>query len=672
MLAPSDGRIRSFLGFLIVVMLVVSIVWLAAAWLYLPTEQQYEPLLATLTAIALIVKFIVGPRADPVVDGLSQRRLMLAIMRHRTNDALHQSLYQAARIELTFEVRPDLVENSLGRHTPTPPDSARSRPPGSTINTIFDKHAFTLLILGEPGSGKTTLLWELALHLLDRADQDQNHLMPVYFDLSSWSVRRDALADWLVEYLHSSYKIPVTLAQHWVNTDQILPLLDGLDEVAPEHMRTCVERINEFRAQHFLPMAVRSGIKEYQRLGTRLRLSGAILIQPLTFQQITACINRAGTSLNEIRRFVKSDPQLVSFLTPLVLGIAFEAELGAELRLLSALRTAEERRNRLFSMYVQAMLKKEKTIDARSQIVRWLGWLAEAMTRERQTVFHLEDIRTHWLPKGSQENVKRLIALTTASVVVLPVFFTRPIGTGLFAGPVLGLLLYLNVTRRGQRACRLFGINFMFGEFINHRSADRLRWSWAMVRTALPYLVRVLVPRLVLIMALPLAVRAGIAWGVSAGLLVFVIVTGIMCFFKLALVALVPVEEIRHSVPNQGLHNSAWNSILIMLLMGFPAGLLAGLFRGALDSMSNGILFGLAFGWILGFIVALGRGAFFCIQHLVLRIIIWRCGFAPLKYVHFLDHATERILLRKVGGGYRFVHRSLQEYFAQQCQPTRS
>ena len=152
----------------------------------------------------------------------------------------------------------------------------------------------------------------------------------------------------------------------------------------------------------------------------------------------------------------------------------------------------------------------------------------------------------------------------------------------------------------------------------------------------------------------------------------FVIVTGIMCFFKLALVALVPVEEIRHSVPNQGLHNSAWNSILIMLLMGFPAGLLAGLFRGALDSMSNGILFGLAFGWILGFIVALGRGAFFCIQHLVLRIIIWRCGFAPLKYVHFLDHATERILLRKVGGGYRFVHRSLQEYFAQQCQPTRS
>jgi hypothetical protein len=32
--------------------------------------------------------------------------------------------------------------------------------------------------------------------------------------------------------------------------------------------------------------------------------------------------------------------------------------------------------------------------------------------------------------------------------------------------------------------------------------------------------------------------------------------------------------------------------------------------------------------------------------------------------VRFLDHAAERILLRKVGGGYIFVHRMLLEYFA--------
>ncbi len=33
-------------------------------------------------------------------------------------------------------------------------------------------------------------------------------------------------------------------------------------------------------------------------------------------------------------------------------------------------------------------------------------------------------------------------------------------------------------------------------------------------------------------------------------------------------------------------------------------------------------------------------------------------------YARFLDYCHERILLRKVGGGYIFVHRLLQEYFA--------
>jgi hypothetical protein len=39
-------------------------------------------------------------------------------------------------------------------------------------------------------------------------------------------------------------------------------------------------------------------------------------------------------------------------------------------------------------------------------------------------------------------------------------------------------------------------------------------------------------------------------------------------------------------------------------------------------------------------------------------------GHAPLNYIRFLDYAAERILLRKVGGGYIFVHRMLLDYFA--------
>lgn len=38
----------------------------------------------------------------------------------------------------------------------------------------------------------------------------------------------------------------------------------------------------------------------------------------------------------------------------------------------------------------------------------------------------------------------------------------------------------------------------------------------------------------------------------------------------------------------------------------------------------------------------------------------------PWRYVDFLDFAAQRILLRKVGGGYIFIHRMLLDYFAAQ------
>jgi hypothetical protein len=52
-------------------------------------------------------------------------------------------------------------------------------------------------------------------------------------------------------------------------------LLDGLDEVAPEHRAACVEAINTFRHQHGLvPLAVCSRATDYEALPVRVELSG--------------------------------------------------------------------------------------------------------------------------------------------------------------------------------------------------------------------------------------------------------------------------------------------------------------------------------------------------------------------------------------------------------------
>jgi len=123
------------------------------------------------------------------------------------------------------------------------------------IVKVFDAME-QLLILGAPGSGKTTLLLELARDLLDRAARDPTHPIPVVFPLSTWAESRRPLAEWLVEELYQRYVVHRKIGQAWVEADQILPLLDGLDEVKPAHRAACVEAINAFRKAHDLPLVI--------------------------------------------------------------------------------------------------------------------------------------------------------------------------------------------------------------------------------------------------------------------------------------------------------------------------------------------------------------------------------------------------------------------------------
>jgi hypothetical protein len=52
------------------------------------------------------------------------------------------------------------------------------------------------------------------------------------------------------------------------------------------------------------------------------------------------------------------------------------------------------------------------------------------------------------------------------------------------------------------------------------------------------------------------------------------------------------------------------------------------------------------------------------IEHVILRLFLWCAGSTPLDYPAFLDYAAEHILLRRIGGGYIFIHKLLLEHFA--------
>jgi len=137
-------------------------------------------------------------------------------------------------------------------------------------------------------------------------------------------------------------------------------------------------------------------------------------------------------------------------------------------------------------------------------------------------------------------------------------------------------------------------------------------------------------------------------------------------------VGLVQGELVLKATPNQGIRRSARSALVLGLgsglglgpFTGLLVGLLVGVFTGPLIGLLVGLLVGLGSGLVFGLFLGLRNGGFAVLQHYTLRWLLFRNGSLPLRLAPFLDYCAECIFLRKVGGGYIFVHRLLMEHFA--------
>ena len=193
--------------------------------------------------------------------------------------------------------------------------------------------------------------------------------MPVVFHLASWAARQRPLADWLVDELAERYYVPRKVAQALTNAEQVLPLLDGLDEVAPEHRAECVKAINTFRQQHWLvPLAVCCRAADYQALSARVEFSGAVAIEPLSRAKVSTYLKQAGKRLAGVRTALRDDETLWELLdTPLMLSIVTLAYRGRSAAEVRATGSLEERRAHLFAAYTTAMFKRRSKAEFEQQ-----------------------------------------------------------------------------------------------------------------------------------------------------------------------------------------------------------------------------------------------------------------------------------------------------------------
>jgi len=220
------------------------------------------------------------------------------------------------------------------------------------------------------------------------------------------------------------------------------------------------------------------------------------------------------------------------------------------------------------------------------------------------------------------------------------------------------------------------------------RLTEIFTWSWArMGQQCLKFVGWGLLGLLLaaLVIALPSGLYLWITGGAKTMLMIvqqvlnigFVIIVGLgpfIVFFSGLLgafsggVSSNVLDERNLTRPNQGIRRSALYSIVIgtmsMMIGGAVGVLFASITRGALTDINSMLTYGAIFGILTGLVNGLRNGGIACIQHIALRWLQRETDSVPWKYAHFLDYAAERVLLRKVGGGYVFIHRLLLDYFA--------
>jgi hypothetical protein len=568
---------------------------------------------------------------------------------------LETSLHGKAIIELGLEERSNAVERPWGLVWESSDKPQQPLPPGTRLINKFDEMGAgrTLLILGEPGSGKTTTLLELTRDLIERAELGLTQPIPVVFNLSSWSGHKQAIADWLVQELHTKYQVSKEIGKDWVKQQQLLLLLDGLDEVSIKQRQACVDALNHFNQEHGqTEMVVCSRIKDYEALSTRLRFQAAIYLQPLTLEQIYHYLKSTSSELAALNTALHSDTTLQELAkSPLMLSIMTLAYQGMPMEELPS-RNLEERRKHLFNSYIERMFKRRGVNSrySKEQTKHWLIWLAQRMVQQSQTVFLIERMQPDFLLTRYQ---KWLYAIGLGLIALFSSSLSIGLIVGLLLGSYLGLMAGLMI---GLSSGIITGI--IFGWISNQiNPVETLKWSWTKAKNNLNIglifgLIVGLLDVLTSLLFYSLMVEP------SLELMIDSLISGLKTALSAALIFILlrgltgsGIET--STVPNQGIWQSTRYAIALATLSALA--LAVGSWLVGIPILCGAII-GLLFG-----IVGAGEP---WIKHFTLRVILYCNGYIPWNYAHFLDYATQLIFLQKVGGGYIFIHRLLLEHFA--------
>lgn len=536
-----------------------------------------------------------------------------------------------------------------------------------------------LVILGSGGSGKSTLVTELALELLTPDGYLAADQVPFVFQMATWDPTRKSLQDWMAEQLVlESGLIRVASrgagmsAVDIVQGGHIIPILDGLDEMAPSLRSSAMRALNvslnygdrmilTSREREYCDTVASSDVLTYAPVVVieRLKINDIVEYLPLTARRLRK--DRAPGS--EVSRRTKWDRPLASMQSPDEVRGLMLLELFSTPLMVSLAR----------AIYSDTVADPEELLD----VERFpdLSSLSDNLLDKFIDVAYESDIRNSpkesrlwradlardglsWLAVRLHDQQSRSIAwwridrrpsrgfsayLLFSIMVAASVAYWSLISVDDFSAAVIALGCYLvayginDGTHRKPTTLSRLRLRLRLSELRRLRHPER---GFYFMLCGFP------VGQLVVIF------RYGFDWLQIAEMM--------LPFLWLLFVAIVefrtPVDALRVVSPGVLMRSDFRAAVVKSLLCAAGLLLFARVFAGV--AIDYNLIIGMML-VVAGLILASGSGSW-----KFRRLCRAASGTLPWRALDFFDDAVRRGVLRQVGGFYQFRHALLQDRLA--------
>jgi nucleoside phosphorylase len=524
-----------------------------------------------------------------------------------------------------------------------------------------------LVVIGEPGAGKSMLALRLVLDLLNR--RTATDPVPVLLPVAAWNPRQP-LDDWIADALTAANRalgreIPGprgqrSIARALVAAGRILPILDGLDEMAADHQGAALNAVTvalgadrQFvltsRTRHYEQIVAMSG---------RLARTPVVEIQPLYTADVATYLtdgtdppHARWTPVTEHLRARVNTPLTAALSTPLMAWltrVVYRSSTADPLELLTAgwagSRDGIEQhllRELVPSVYRVAIgpypARSPHQID---RVDRWLTTIAGHLNRHRIYDLAWWHLRTVASPTG----------LGTLAAAV--------------SGSCIAVVLFAALSPTDTRLARAF-VGALIGGFIASGVFFVVRHNTA--TDAAPPAIATRLPLRQLLYGIAVgAVVCSPFWfaePVVAPLGITLIVSTFFGAIASVLAILFTDSGETTATPRRLARDARRTSLAIAAIMGLPFGTFFGVSTYSMYTPVKAAILGIAFGTATAVTVLLAMTEWGIFG--LARVLLAVRRRTPLRLIGFLTEAHQRGILRQAGGFYQFRHNRLQDQLAE-------